>query len=247
MNGNMYSSRWFEVFGDAVDPAQTQREIEFLRRVLPLQTHRKILDVCCGSGRHALGLAHAAYEVTGVDADAAAIEKARRSTHTPSARFIVADMRGLQELPRDFDAVICMWQSFAHFDDHTNQSVLREMANRVRSGGRIVLDVYNRDFFECNQGVRAFERNGLPITETKRMDGDRLLVQLTYADGACDQFHWRLYRLAEWRDVAAMCGLALRIECAEFDLRAAPRLRAPRMQLVAEKISSGNESMRGRK
>src|SRR5439155_22236394 len=106
------------------------------------------------------------------------------------AKFAERDMRDLDRLNDSFDAVICMWQSFGYFDAATNASVLAQMSTRLRPGGRLVLDVYHRGFFEARQGVRTFQSNGIEVTETKRMTGDRLHVSLEYATGERDEFEW---------------------------------------------------------
>ncbi len=52
----VYSRTWHEVFGSRDDPAQTARETAFLERLLPLPDFGRVLDVCCGFGRHAARL-----------------------------------------------------------------------------------------------------------------------------------------------------------------------------------------------
>ena len=62
---NPYSARWFRVFLDTVSAAQTRVEVAFLSRQLPRPGYARVLDLFCGSGRHALPLAEQGYEVTG--------------------------------------------------------------------------------------------------------------------------------------------------------------------------------------
>lgn len=50
---NEYSRWWHETFGAAPDPAQTEREVAFLNRMLPLPEFHRVLDVACGFGRNA--------------------------------------------------------------------------------------------------------------------------------------------------------------------------------------------------
>lgn len=235
MSANTYSAQWFELFGNAVEPAQTAREVQFLTGALPIDSHRRILDVCCGSGRHAVALARAGYQVTGIDANEQAIAKARNRIPGTFVTFALSDLQSLERMPGAFDGVICMWQSFGQFDDALNLRVLQNMADLLRPRGRIVLDVYNREFFEHNQGTRQFNRGGTDVTETKRMQGDRLEVRLAYANGGEDMFQWRLYRFDEWRAMLDASGVELMIHCRDFDEHNPPDAAVPRMQLVAEK------------
>jgi len=47
-------------------------------------------------------------------------------------------MRDSDATPLGTDAVLCMWQSFGHFDETTNRQVLATIAGRLPVGGRFV-------------------------------------------------------------------------------------------------------------
>lgn len=231
---NTYSPRWSQVFLLTHDAAQTQREVEFLRRQLPLPRFRRLLDVCCGVGRHAAPLIEAGYDVTGVDRDEHVLGEARH--RCPRGRFVQLDMRQLDRLTETFDAVICMWQSFGYFDAATNAEVLKQIGRKLKPAGRFVLDIYHREFFERNQGARRFERSGAAVTETKRMDGDRLTVRLDYESrGEADLFEWQLFTPDAIRELAERCGFACLLVCAGFDEARPASADLPRMQLVFER------------
>src|SRR3569833_4240889 len=67
--GHTYSPLWFRTFLEDVDPAITQREVAFVQRRMPPASHPRVLDLCCGPGRHLGPLAAAGYEPTGLDVD----------------------------------------------------------------------------------------------------------------------------------------------------------------------------------
>jgi SAM-dependent methyltransferase len=234
---NRYSPRWSQVFLLTHDAAQSQREVDFLRRQLPLPRFRRVLDVCCGVGRHAAPLAEAGYNVTGIDRDESVLAEARR--RCPRGRFIQLDMRQLDRLTDRFDAVICMWQSFGYFDTATNESVLAQMSDCLTDGDRLVLDIYHRDCFEKRQGSRTFECNGATITETKHMTGDRLHVALDYDDaGERDEFEWQLFTPESLTDLAAKHGLRRIVACTGANESLPPNADVSRMQLVFERAAA---------
>ena len=138
---NEYSPRWRRAFGDP-DAARTEADVAFLLRVLPLAQYRRILDVPCGEGRHVRALSARGYEVVGADNDPAV---------SPA---VVCDLRELDTLSAGFDAVINMWASFGYFDAEQNEHVLASFARRLRPGGRLVLDLFNRAFFAGRDGER---------------------------------------------------------------------------------------------
>src|SRR5262250_202357 len=120
-----YSTTWFELFLETIDPAQTEREAAFVARWLPRPPYTTVLDVCCGQGRHARALARRGYRVTGIDLNVAALEAARRESGD-QVIYLHRDMRELDTLPEAFDAAVCLWQSFGYFDAAANAEVLRQ-------------------------------------------------------------------------------------------------------------------------
>ncbi len=144
-------------------------------------------------------------------------------------------MRELAGVPRPFDAVMCLWQSFGYFDAATNAAVLRQMAAHLRPGGRLILDIYNRAFYAAHQGERSIERDRRTINEVSRLDGDRLVVTLDYGSGTPrDRFEWQLYTPEEITALAASLGLRLLLACTGFDEARPATATEARMQVVVE-------------
>jgi SAM-dependent methyltransferase len=234
---NEYSPDWIETFLSTIDPAQTQRETAFLQRRLPSARFARVLDICCGLARHAAALALAGYDVTGVDRDATLIAQARLAPH-PNCRLVTMDVRDLASLDGSFDAAICMWQSFGYFGGAENEHLLASIAAKLRLGGRFILDIYNRDFFETRQGVQMSQRAGRQIRENKRIDGDRLRVNLIYDDNELkfDQFDWQIFTPDQITALARVHGLGTQLICTNFDEATAASSQAPRMQIVFERF-----------
>ena len=134
------------------------------------------------------------YKVVGVDNDPAV---------SPP---VLGDLRELDALPTGFDAVINMWASFGYFDAETNAHVLGSFARRLRQGGRLVLDLFDRSFFEAQP--REVEREVRPgVVERSRIAGDRRRVELDYGDGQIDVFEWQLYLPHDLEALGAAHGL----------------------------------------
>jgi SAM-dependent methyltransferase len=209
---NEYSARWRAIFGEP-DASRTAADVAFLRRVVPLPGFRRVLDVPCGSGRHKRALEALGYEVVGVDNDPVV---------SPD---VVADMRELGGLPSDFDAVLNLWASFGWFDEAENARVFDGLAARLRPGGRLVLDLYNRAFFEGRVGEERELAAG--VVERSAVLGNRRRVELRYPDGAVECFEWQLFSVEELRGLGAGAGLNL------LEAVAAPHAAA--MQLVFER------------
>ncbi len=229
-----YSGAWYATFLDTIPAAQTANEVAFIRRQLPVKSYRSILDVCCGQGRHANPLGQAGYRVVGIDSNAAALERARK-TAPNWATYREGDMRRLEELGETFDAVINLWASFGYFDDATNGAVLCQIASVLRPGGRALIDVYHRDHMLRLPETDTAERAGTVVTTRRSWLGNRLRVELTYATGGGDQFEWRLYTPDELSQLCAAAGLRTVLTCAWFTETLPASPEHARMQLVLER------------
>jgi SAM-dependent methyltransferase len=203
---NEYSRRWHETFSRDLDGSS---DVDFLARWLP---PGRVLDVCCGYGRHLRGLSERGWNVVGVERD---------STVAAVAGALCLDMRELDRVPGEFDGVISMWASFGYFSERENRRVLALMTSKLRDGGRLVLDLYNREFFESHEGVRELVPG---VVETKWVDDRRLHVRLDYGDGSGDELEWELFTPTEIR---SSVGLHCLHEISDS--------AAPRMQLVFER------------
>jgi SAM-dependent methyltransferase len=230
---NLYSQRWFEFFHSGIDETRTTKETDFVCRCAPLPEFHKIVDLCCGMGRHARALTARGYSVTGVDRDTDAIAKARELGG--GANYIAVDLRDYRPEPRAFDVAIVMGQSFGYFDATTNRDLLRRLAESVRERGRVILDLWSPEFFVVHQGERELSTPRGLVREIKHVENDRLFVRLDYPDGTAETFEWQLLSSAELTQLAELVGLDLLFSCAHFDVTNSPSVSAPRAQFVFER------------
>lgn len=232
---NSYSQNWFEFFHANIDDARTTQELDFIYQLAPQPEFQKILDVCCGMGRHSRALSERGYAVTGIDRDNNAIGKARQLGG--GASYIVADLRDYQPRRGWFDAAIVMGQSFGHFDARTNLDVIHRLAVGIRNGGRIILDLWNREFFEAHQGERDLKTSRGLVRENKRVEYDRVFVELNYPDGIQEKFEWQLFTPPQMQQFAKPAELRLLSACSGFDTSNGPSPSDPRIQLVLERAT----------
>ncbi|MCE9618946.1 MAG: class I SAM-dependent methyltransferase [Planctomycetes bacterium] len=98
--------RWAEIYDDESNPLVMIEGPE-VSRMLGEVRGLKILDVGCGTGRHAIALARAGAMVTGVDFSNGMLDKARAKPGAEAVRFIHQDAAGtLPFESKSFDRVI---------------------------------------------------------------------------------------------------------------------------------------------
>lgn len=230
---NTYSDRWFEFFPVGISEQRTDKELAFIRDCAPLPDFGTVLDLCFGMGRHARGLAQYGYSVTGVERDAGAVAKARQLNQGPD--YVHADICEYRPENSAYDLAIVMSQSFGYFDGKTNREVLGRMTGGIRKGGRVILDLWNPEFFLSHQGERTLETVSGAVRERKRMEADRLFVELTYPDGATESFNWQLFTPDEMQSLGESVGLGLVTACTDFDAGTKPNSGNPRIQFVLQR------------
>jgi cyclopropane fatty-acyl-phospholipid synthase-like methyltransferase len=87
----------------------TVAEVDFLIEALGLNAGASVLDVGCGTGRHAIELARRGYRVTGVEISAGMLEQAKKE-----AQAVGVEVQWRQDdatsfvLSDQFDGVICL-------------------------------------------------------------------------------------------------------------------------------------------
>jgi SAM-dependent methyltransferase len=230
---NVYSRRWSEFFHANIDQARTSREADFVCACAPVTEFPRILDAWCGMGRHARELSRRGYKITGIDRDPGAIAKAREFGGSPN--YVVADIREYQFTLHAFDAAIVMGQSFGHFDAATNRDILFRLASSIPKRARILLDLWNPEFFKAHQGQRDLETSRGIVREIKRFEDSRLFVQLTYPDEIQEKFEWQLFTPEQMEQSAKAVGLRLVTSCSGFDAKSMPSPGDPRIQFVLQR------------
>ena len=120
----------------------TGAEVDFIHQELGRNTDLEILDVGCGTGRHALEFARRGYAVTGLDLSeemlAVGQEKARQE-NLP-VEFVKGDARRL-DFSRNFEVVVILCEgAFSLMEnDQMDFQILQGAAEALRQGGRLFL------------------------------------------------------------------------------------------------------------
>jgi SAM-dependent methyltransferase len=104
----------------------------------------RVLDLGCGTGGHALVLADAGFDVTGVDRSPAMLAEAARKARTAGVdvSLVAGDIRRL-ELRRRFDAAVMMFAVLGYqVEDADVRATLASARRHVEPGGLLTFDVW---------------------------------------------------------------------------------------------------------
>lgn len=121
----------------------TEKEVQFLYQIIG-GSNAKVLDLCCGVGRHATLLAARGFQVTGIDFSDAQIQTARKRNPSQHIKFLQMDVRQLKLTERDFGLAVCMWTTYNYFSREKDFcDFISAVAHHQPEGAILVLDAKN--------------------------------------------------------------------------------------------------------
>ncbi len=148
-------------------PQATQAEAEFVIDAMALQPAAQVLDVGCGYGRHAMELAARGFHVVGLDLSTPLLVRGGEESHRRglTINFVRGDMREL-DFENQFDAAYCLFSTFGYFDDETNKKTLINIARALKTGGKVLVEILNRDYVIADLPTRVWwEGDGCVVLE----------------------------------------------------------------------------------
>lgn len=187
----LFDAVYLKTDGDVVeDEALTRAEIDRLLEAVDLPREARVLDLCCGQGRHTLELARRGFPaVTGLDRSRYLIRLARRRARAQGleVRFREGDARKVGQLRERFDVVCVLGNSFGYFESADEDvEVLRGIQRVLVPGGRVVLDVtdgaWMRDHFEARSWEWIDAKHFVCRERHLATDGQRLVSREVVVD-----------------------------------------------------------------
>jgi len=172
---NLFDGIYKDLWKEIVPEGLTQAEVEFILRVGNLNQGCKVLDIMCGYGRHALGLASNGVHVTAVDSLSKYIQSIEESNASSNITAILSDIRDL-EIEERFDSVICMGNSFSSFNRNEAVFILKKVFSLLKPKGVFILNTWMISEIIC----RKFkEREWFQINGFKYILENRWLLRPT--------------------------------------------------------------------
>ncbi len=155
----------------------TMGECDFIEQEIAFDKTRRILDVGCGTGRHAIELAGRGYRLVGIDLSESLLERAREKA-AARGLTIAFQRHDARELPfrQEFDLAIMLCEgAFPLMEtDEMNFRILGGAAAALRPGGKLVFTTLNglfplfhsvRDFLAENrkEGNAEYDQNSFDL------------------------------------------------------------------------------------
>ncbi len=150
---------WKEIFDEVYlmtdartvcDDELTRKEVDFISVFMDIGKISPVLDLCGGQGRHSLELARRGYtDLTVLDYSGFLLDMGKQKAGEEGLHisFLRGDARDTGLADGRFQHIIVMASSFGYFiDEQENNRILSESFRLLGPGGKLLLDLPDRDY-----------------------------------------------------------------------------------------------------
>lgn len=205
-----------QFWAEIADQNHTERQIKFLET--QLKPDDAVLDLACGTGRHLIPLSEVGFCVVGMDVSRRLLKIARQRG---AGALVLGDLRFLPFKEGAFSAAVSMDTSFGYLTtENDDTQSLTETKRALRQGGRIILDLFNRQHLTKKYGGKSAVPKTLEypsfVLEQKRSispDGsslrDEWVVKTPNGETAVFEHIVRLYLRSSLEQMLASAGFII--------------------------------------
>jgi D-alanine-D-alanine ligase len=181
---NIFNYLYLKTDADVVDDQNiTRQEVDLLCETFKLAPEDRILDLCCGQGRHALELARRGFKnIEGLDRSHYLIQKAKSTAKAEGlrTRFREGDARKIPYPPDTFDVVMILGNSLGYFEAaQEDMKVFKEVCRVLKPWGRFIIDIadgaYLKEHFKPHSWEWIDKKRFVCRERSLSADGDRLI------------------------------------------------------------------------
>lgn len=174
---------------------------ERIREFSSPPTH-DILEIACGTGRHAMELEKFGYNITATDRspDMLQVARQRAAKNGSKTRFVPAEMQALDLPKKDWDAAVCLFDSIGYLkSDEAVTNALAAVRDHLRPNGLFIFEFWHapamlNEFSPTR--VRRWKLNDREVVRTSEttLDRENRLAHVDYTineldnDGTCSMF-----------------------------------------------------------
>lgn len=183
---------WKELFNDLYlktdsdvveNELNTIEDVNYIIKATNISQSEKILDICCGQGRHLLEFAKRGYKnLVGIDQSQYLIRLAKKRAlfnRYFDLNFYEGDARKIRLQSDSLDLVTILGNSFGYFEYQDDDlTVLKEVNRILKPKGKLFLDIANGTWLEKNFQKRSWEwiDKSLLVCRERNLSEDKRLI-----------------------------------------------------------------------
>jgi SAM-dependent methyltransferase len=201
---------------------RTAAEVDRALAMLGARGSERVLDLACGTGRHALELARRGFPVVGLDisSDLLAIAESDAAEQSLEASFVEVDLREM-DYGEEFDIVLSLNDgAVGYFEtEEENRRTFEVIARALRPGGGHLMQLPNVLYAETNLPQKTWIEGGSMIelidhrwdASTRYLEGTTTPIHFGEVFEGVDPipFRQRLYSADELKEIYESVGMVL--------------------------------------
>lgn len=224
-----FGEDYLRIYAPFLPEEKSQRDVEGILALLNLPPESRILDLCCGTGRHTIPLAQRGYKMIGQDLSETLLGSAQNNAEAADVQvaWVHSDMRHIP-FERECDAIINVFTSFGYLEnEQEDQRVLQQINRALKPGGLFLLETIHQARFVHSfipHGITRYD-DGLIVLEERRFDAltsrNEVRITMLYPNGKrIEHSHsMRLYTLTELTNMLASANLSVQVYYGGLDGR----------------------------
>ena len=218
----IFNYLYLKTDGDVVDDLSiTCWEVDLFQNILKFSPEDKILDLCCGQGRHSLELGRRNFRnIEGLDRSHYLIQRAKTQAKKEdlNIKFREGDARKIPSSADTYDVVTILGNSFGYFDSiQDDLRVLKEVFRVLKPLGKLLIEVSDGEYLRKTFQSRSWEwvdkKRFVCRERSLSLDKQRLIsreiISHTEKGLITDQFYAeRLYSKESLTDLLKIAGFS---------------------------------------
>lgn len=218
VNDNFFDGYYKDIWRTLIPEELTVKEVDFMIPFFNLGSGSKVLDLMCGYGRHALGLARKGITVTAVDNLSAYINEVKAIAEKEQLPVKAVAQNVIDYNSKDmYDLVICMGNSLNFFNADSTSKILANISSHLKSGGHLLINSWSiaeiafKSFKEKtwgNVGELKFLTDSKILFNPTRMETESIIIA---SDGTTEKKLGidYIFSINELETMMKMAGLEL--------------------------------------
>ncbi|MGT2884609.1 class I SAM-dependent methyltransferase [Streptococcus ferus] len=213
---DFFDSSYSKIYSELLD-VELESQVNFLENTYlksRLKNKIKVLDLCCGTGRHIKKLSDKGYSIDGVDMNPQAVNIAQENL--AQGKIYLSDVQFFNPNIK-YDLIYSMESSIGYLPDNQTVDIFKNISTHLLSdNGVVVLHLTNRDYLMKNLGQRVWFGNAEHgyLLENRTFDleeGILKINQIRIIDGIDKKYSidLRLYSLKELSCLLSEAGLLI--------------------------------------
>lgn len=144
INDSYFDGYYKEIWKTIIPDELTVKEVNFMLPYFNLQPGSKVLDLMCGYGRHAIGLARKGVKVTAVDNLGAYIDEINATVAGENLPVTTIQQNILDfRTDEQYDLAICMGNSLNFFNATDVMKIFSIVASCLKPGGQLLINSWS--------------------------------------------------------------------------------------------------------